>query len=187
MLSVPSTLQPLLGTINALHLRSIAEVSSDSWELDRDRYLETRLLSNSGQLAYYRSKAERATRLSRAARGAFVAGSGLAISAVALELLMAFTTLPALGHNPLLVSVLGASAIVFPVVTVAGLSLAASFDVEARSHTYTEMAQFISLQAHRLQTTTSRATFRTLVLETELRLLGETVNWHFRRAFIGVS
>ena len=78
---------------------------------------------------------------------------------------------------------LGSGGILLPIVAVAALSLAASFDLEARVHTYAEMLAFLKTQKDALQAAESERSFGKFALETETRLLGETASWYSRRAF----
>jgi len=86
-----------------------------------------------------------------------------------------------------LVSFLPLLTILLPVLAVAALSLAAAFDLEARRHTFKEMHEFLERQTRHLTEAASEREFAKLLLETESRLLGETVNWFSRRSFTGVA
>ena len=70
---------------------------------------------------------------------------------------------------------------------VAALSLAAAFDLEARKHTYNDMLVILRSQHKLLNEASTAREFGRLVLETESRLLGETVNWYSRRSFTGIT
>ena len=84
-------------------------------------------------------------------------------------------------------TLLGFLAVVLPVSAVAVLSLAAANDLQARQHTFGEMLDFLQIQQNRLRLAASRRDFTRIVMETESRLLGETVNWFSRRSFTGVA
>lgn len=76
----------------------------------------------------------------------FSVGSIGALVATVMELLEAFDGIPeAWLHewHGIFASLPGFLAIFLPVVAVAALSLAASFDLEAREHTYEEMLRFL--------------------------------------------
>jgi len=57
---------------------------------------------------------------------------------------------------------------------------------QARIHTFAETLDFLRRQRPLLQKSTSARQFDQLLSETELHLLGETVNWYSRRSFLGV-
>jgi len=84
-----------------------------------------------------------------------------------------------------LASVMGALAVVLPVIAVAALSLAVAFDLEARQHTSSELLEFLLPQKTLLENASSAREYSRLLLETESRLLGETVNWYARRSVVG--
>ncbi len=92
----------------------------------------------------------------------------------------------AVGVGEQTAAVSGALAIVLPVVAVAALSLAAGFDLEARAHTSSEMLTFLTV-SQCCSRTQAAGENTSALLETESRLLGETVNWYARRAFVGVA
>ena len=54
-------------------------------------------------------------------------------------------------------------------------------------HGSTEMLDFLTEQKHLLRHATSEGEFNRLLIETESRMLGETVNWYARRSVVGVS
>jgi len=85
------------------------------------------------------------------------------------------------------VAILGCFAIIYPVIAVAALSLAAAFDLEAKKHTSEERVAFLERQTGLLESAATAREFAKLLIETESRLLGETVNWHARRSFAGVK
>ena len=85
-----------------------------------------------------------------------------------------------------MIGVLGAFAIIMPLLAVAALSLAAAMDLEARAHIYKDMREFLEQQTAHLNAASERS-YPRLLLETESRLLGETANWFSRRSFAGVA
>lgn len=189
-LPLPTPLRPLLRTLNVLHLRETRRLPPDLWQDRRRSYVETRLNDpKSGQIPYYRDKWTHAKNWHAVARYAFLAGSGLAILASAGELLLWILERwhVLAKHDERISAVLGTLAIVMPVIAVAALSLAASFDVEARVHTYDEMLKSLKKQKEHLNEAASERAFSSLALETEAHLLGETVIWYSRRAFTGVT
>ena len=82
---------------------------------------------------------------------------------------------------------LGLIAIVLPLLAAGMLSWAASMDLEALVHTYEETLDFLDRQLLLLEQVKSRSEFDKLVVETEARLLGETLSWYYRRSFTGVT
>lgn len=71
--------------------------------------------------------------------------------------------------------------------TTVALSLAASFDLEARSQTYQETLDYLKRTQPLFSTVHSERALTHLVLQTEARLLGETANWYSRRSFTSVT
>jgi hypothetical protein len=184
-LPLPASLRPLLRTLNVLHLRDTRTLSAASWDKRRDNYIMTRV---NGQIDYYQGKLKSARRWHALASWTFLISSFCAILATLCELLMAFPELPlpeVWRHG--LETTLGPLAILLPVIAVAALSLAASFDLEARLNTYREMLDFLREQRKHLNHATSESAFCRLALETETRLLGENASWYSRRAFTGVA
>lgn len=78
-------------------------------------------------------------------------------------------------------------AIILPVFSVAALSLAATFDLEARDDTYEEMLRTLEQHKKIIRGAQSEHEFAALVVQTETRLLGEHVKWFSRRVFTGVT
>lgn len=184
-LPLPPSLHGMLRTLGVLHLRETRRLPAESWAVRRDRYVKSRLTdAKSGQMAYYAAKLAGAANRSKAARVAFVVGSGCAFLATFGKLILVARTS---GGTEALEAVLGVLAVVLPVIAVAALSLAASFDLEARAHTYEEMLGFLRAQEAHLANARSERAFGRLALETEARLLGETATWYSRRAFTGVT
>ncbi len=164
-LPMPGELRPLLRTLNVLHLQGRRALDPAGWKARRDRYVSERLKQpKKGQIDYYDGELAGARGRLKLARGAFYIGSGGAV-----------------------VATLGFLAVLLPVVAMAALSLAASLDLEARTHIYEEMLDFLKAQTALLNQAGSENEFAALAVETESRLLGETANWYARRAFTGVA
>jgi hypothetical protein len=87
-------------------------------------------------------------------------------------------------HPP---GIMGILAIVLPTLAVAALSLAASFDLEARLHTFEETSAYLESIRPYFDAVHSDRSLIHLVLQAEARLLGETVSWFSRRSFTGVT
>ena len=186
-LAVPESLFPLLRTCAVLHLRQDRSEKPVAWTDRRATYIERRLTNpQKGQISYYKKEREKAERSLNIATSLFWLSSSLAIVATVTELLRHFDILPvAMG---LLADQWGnALAIILPVAAVGFLSWAAASDLEARVQTFTEMQAFLDKQRKKLEAAASEAEFNRLVRETEPRLLGETLNWYWRRSFTGVS
>jgi hypothetical protein len=189
MLSMPEFLRHLLRTLNYFHLCNTRRLRPDDWKERRWTYIKKRLTEKGrGQLDYYKRKRDKANCWLRCANLVFWIGTGCAIIATWIEL--AHSGKP---HGPQDGAFqssgdwLSLASILLPVLSVAALSLAASFDFEARLHTYTEMVDFLRQQRKFLARANSDHEFATLVLQTETRLVGENVNWFSRRAFTGVA
>ncbi len=193
-LPLPERLQPLLRTINVLHLRATRKSSSrKDWQKARTEYVRRRFdddpaQTQKGQLSYYSGEVTEARRKLKWARWAFFVGSIGAFIATLLKfsVLKHWLEIDSVPHGPLEM-VLGSLAILLPVIAVAALSLAAAFDLEARRHTYEEMREFLLEQRERLEASQSRREFECFLQDTELRLLGETATWYSRRAFVSVA
>lgn len=180
-LPFPKELLPLLQTINILHLASKPS-TADSWEKRRDRYLENRLDRKNAQLDYYAKGLANARTWSKVASYCFIVGSGTAFLASVGEMVLH------VNHAPIeQLIALGSFAILMPVVAVAALSLAASFDLEARVHTYHDTLEFLTAIRPHFNAARSERAFVHLALETESRLLGETATWASRRSFTSVA
>ncbi len=203
-LPLPDELLPLLRTLNVLHLRESHQLSAETFEQRRRGYIDKRLLDKrSGQIPYYEDRLTPAERWLTAANWVFRVFSFLAIVAslvklilhVAPERSMAWISPFAawwLRHHATLepedVShALGTMAILFPVVAVAALSLAAALDLQARASTYQKTLAFLDRHLKLLEQATSDAEFAELAIEAETSLLGETATWYFRRSYTGVT
>jgi hypothetical protein len=187
-LPFPVAVQPLLRTVNLVHLASARDAPA-SWQEVRRRYVEQRLDGATGQARYYNDHQHGAARWHRVAQVAFYAAWAVAFIASAAKLAMALGLLnvPAGIEHEAVGHVLGALAIVLPVAAVSALSLDAAYDLEARHHTYHDVNQAIAVTRAALQDARSEPEFRSLVSELETRLLGETATWASRRSFTGVS
>jgi len=185
VLPFPEDVRGMLKTINVLHLRRARSAAAAPWEPTRDGYVESRL---GLQSQYHRSTQDRAGRWLRTAHWAFIGFSTAAFVATLAKLLVHLAGIPVPDeHTPLVESALGFAAILFPVLAVSALSLAAAFDVEASFHVSSDMTAFVTAQAQRLRDAASPREFATLLLETERHLVGETAIWYSRRAFTGVA
>lgn len=187
-LQIPEPLKPILSTLCVLHLRSTRSPPTQSWQEQRDQYLHRRLRNPmTGQLAYYSGTLRRARLWHKWVPRLFLCSSLIAILATTVELLWATKALHSPGQNLPWEELLGCLAIVMPVVAVGFLSVAASQDIEARVHVYSEMLAFLEQQTGRLEQAVSEDDFLDALVETETRLLGETASWLVRRSFMTVT
>ncbi len=189
-LPFPPDFRALVRTINVLHLRDTAATGAADWAKQRDAYVRERLLGpvQNAQVPYNRNTIVWAERRLRLAQQVFYAASISALVSTLAKLATKLVTKVASLPVPEgFATGLGVAAILLPVVAVAALSLAAAFDLEARKHTSEEMVAFLERQAELLEGATSAREFAALLIETESRLLGETVNWYARRSFVGVA
>ena len=188
-LPLPASLRPLLRTLNVLHLRETRSVTTASWQARRDEYLHTRLIDPlGGQIPYYSIELQRAENRAMWANVCFNSAATFAMIATATKLLLVTHVLSSGPIDPtVLEATLGALAVVLPVVAVGALSLAASFDLEARAYTYREMLEFLHSRQQHLASAQNDRAFNSLAMETEARLVAETANWYSRRAFTGVT
>lgn len=144
--------------------------------------------SKNAQIPYNQGTNARAASYLKLAQHVFYTASFTAVLAALAKLLTKCDCLSVSdAFKAPLISGLGCIAIIFPVLAVAALSLAAAFDLEAKSHTSEEMVAFLEGQARLLENATTSREFAKLLIETESRLLGETVNWYARRSFVGVA
>lgn len=182
-LPLPDSLRPLLHTLSVLHLAARRAMRAE-WRVVRDEYLDSRLAP---QVAYYMRDAHRARLRLRWAHGTFLAASGAAFVATLTKWWMHHGHhAESLGPLPLNAALLGALAILLPLLAVAGLSLAASFGLEARAATYADMVAFLRRHEMALRSARSEREVTLLLSEAEARLLGETAMWYARRTFTGV-
>lgn len=188
-LPFPDSIRPLTRTLRVLHLRDTFRLEPGAWQARRDAYVRERVSAEGGgQLRYYAKAGARAARRWRLAQAVFLASAGLAIAATVLKLGLGL----AAGHGGApphggWFGALGTLAVLLPVLAVAALSLAASFDVEARMRTYSEMVEYLRRQERHLLVATSEREFAALAFETESRLLGETATWFTRRFFAPIT
>jgi hypothetical protein len=177
-----------LRTVSVLHLASTRATPPDEWDALRHHYIKKRLTDPNGQIEYNERTHSKSLRRLKEARRTFLTCSVLAFAATLLELLT--HGLPhETGHSmgEAITGPLGPLAIILPVLAVAGLSLAAAFDMEARVHISREMTVFLKGQKTLLEEATTSREYARLLQETESRLLGETANWYTRRSFTGVA
>lgn len=184
-LPMPSSLRPLLRTVNVLHLVSGRESTVD-WRTLRTNYVQRRLIGADGQSSFYERKVNGSNIWLKLTRGMFMVFSVGAFAATCFELLHVFHVIP-IERFEHLAPWAAPLAIVLPVLAVATVSLAACFDLEALIHTYSEMREYLAEQRSRIDGATSESEFGQAVLELEARLLGETAVWMSRRAYTGVA
>jgi len=185
-LPFPAEFRPLLRTLSVLHLHDTAHASSAPWQDARCAYVSERLIdpARKAQIPYHEHARRHAKTRLTWARGIFYGASISALLATALKLLTLALSVSASGA---ITAVLGALTILLPVIAVATLSLALAFDLEAKQHTASELLIFLNEQKALLMDAMSPGEVCRLVIETETRLLGETVNWYARRSFVGVA
>jgi hypothetical protein len=184
-LPFPSDLWPLLRTLDVLHLTSAHAAAARPWQELRAAYLHDRLTGPNMQLDFYERRSAHSVRWLLGARRLFVVFWVGAVIAASIELLQAWHHLPRAAAS--LEDWCGPLAIVLPVLAVGALSLAAAFDLEARAKTFYDMLAFLRRQMRFIEHATSEREFEDLILETESRLLGETVSWLSRRSFAEVA
>lgn len=188
-LPFPIELRPVLRTLSVLHLKATSKITPESWQTIRDGYVNRRLVSQpNAQIPYnQRTRDDAQVALKRAQR-LFLAASLLAFGATATKLLLLCQILHLSEHSSeVLAAIMGGLAIVLPTIAVAALSFASALDLEARYHISDEMVHFLESQRQLLESASTSREFGRLVLETESRLLGETVNWYARRTFLGIA
>jgi hypothetical protein len=189
-LPMPESLRPLLHTLNVLHLREAQKLSPETFAVRRERYACDRFLkAGSGQIAYYEGKLKSAKRWMLAATVVFLTGSLFAFLATSLKLALHHGAIPEIvdPQREKLTHWLGSLAILLPMLAVAGLSLSASLDLQARISTYREMLDFLKVHGEHLREAASEREFDELAIEAETRLLSETVTWYFRRSYTSVA
>ena len=191
-LRLPRELSPLFHTINILHLRSTRPFAHEPWEALRDAYLVNRFDDSDprkGQIRYFTDRCKTESNRLRFANALFITCSSLAILATAtklvLQLLLLRGRLPA-QPEAFWPKVLGTLAVFLPTLAVGALSWAAAKEYKARLQAFDAMRRFLQTQEDYLKKAVSSREFHLLVEETESNLLGETVEWYFRRTVIGV-
>ncbi len=188
---LPESLRHVLRTLNVFHLKATRSLPAESWAERRASYVVSRLDDpQNGQIPYYTRRQRSAHFWLLMSRVGFYLGSGLTILGTVAKLLLGFHIhILAFLHleDTALEHGLGFFGIVLPVLAVAALSLAASFDIEAREHTYTEMREALERQREFLLAAISQREFEVLAMQTETRLVGENARWFARRFFTGVS
>ena len=190
-LPLPETVQPLLKTLNMLHLAEVQTRSTPAWTEARDTYVRERIEdSRSGQLPYYSRSTRRAEGWLHLAHRAFFVASLSAFAATLLKFTLVFQPLQWIEEAALRHSVTGVAgflAVVLPLLAVAALSLAASVDLEAQVKTYRKMVHDLQVQKQLLTNAASERAFVSQALETERQLVGETLAWYWRRSFTSVT
>lgn len=185
-LPFPGDLKPILRTIEVLQLRRLRAATPADWRTDLQRYVTQRLTGSSpltGQIAYYGHAQRRAAALAHGAARAFTWMSLAAIAATTLKLALKLVGVD-MGHQG---GWMGVMAIMLPVMAVGGMSIAAALDAEARDHTFAQMRDFLTAQAQRLTQAASQREAMALAVESETRLLGETLTWYARRVYTGIA
>jgi hypothetical protein len=186
-LPLPETVQPLLKTLNVLHLAGRQSRPTSNWTEARDTYVHGRIDDpQKGQLQFYEQSARRAGGWLHLAHWVFFIASLSAFAATLLKFLL----LPSNEDDALRNSVTGVAgflAVVLPLLAVAALSLAASVDLEAQVKTYRKMVHDLQVQKQLLTNAASERAFVSQALETERQLVGETLAWYWRRSFTSVT
>lgn len=187
VLPLPAGLRPLLRTVNVLHLGSHQRRGALPWQALQQQYLQSRLRDpQRGQLPYYAARSASAGRRFEWAGRLFTAFSAATLAAIAAKLaIKAWAPDLELWHA--LESAAGVLGVVLPVLAVAVMSLAAAHDLDARANIFDEMHRFLARQERDIAAASSLPELALLVAETEARLLGETLNWFARRAYINVA
>ena len=190
-LPLPETVQPLLKTLNGLHLAEVQTRTRPAWTKTRDRYVRERIEDRgSGQLPYYTRSTRRAEGWLHLAHRAFFVASLSAFAATLLKFTLVYQPLQWIKEAALRDSVMGVAgflAVVLPLLAVAALSLAASVDLEAQVKTYRKMVHDLKVQKQLLTNAASERAFASQALETERQLVGETLAWYRRRSFTSVT
>jgi hypothetical protein len=183
----PPELRPLLRTLEVLHLSAVDRNSLLPRPEKANQYIADRLLAmNGGQVPYYSHQHRRALRVSRTASKVFGVLSLLAIFATLAKLAIGNAAASGATEQTLLVA--GVLAVWLPVLAVGAMSISSALDAEGREHTFRQTQAFLTRQIMRLQAAAnSRREFTALVVETETRLLSETLGWYVRRTFTTVS
>jgi hypothetical protein len=190
-LPLPETLQPLLKTLNVLHLAEIQSHPSPLWSDTRDGYVQLRLEDPTrGQLPFYRKGTRRAEGWLHLAHRVFFVASLSAFAATLLKFIL--VSRPQLhwltgGDGEPVKVVAGFLAVILPLIAVAALSLAASVDLEAQAKIYHKMVHDLEMQRQLLQKAPTERAFVSQALETERQLVGETLAWYWRRSFTNVT
>jgi len=185
-LGLPPELSSLIKTLNVLHLHDNREMPAANLPMLRQRYLSERMNDpRSGQEPYYKQEKASSLRYFNAASNAFVLLSVLALLATVSKLLI-LVIHPA-GNWVVWKDIAGPAAILLPVVAVGFMSLATAMDWDARAHSFNDTHLFVQRQSEYIAATASLREFTSLALQTESRLLGETLSWFARRAYVGVA
>lgn len=187
-LPLPDWCEPLLRSLRVLQARpGTAGMALPQWPGIRAAYIAQRLDdAEHGQIPYYARHSKEARRWRLWASRAFMAFTALALLATLFKLGAKLTAGTVhLPHAAL--ELLGFLAVVLPVVAVGAMSWSSGLDLQARELTFADMHRFLTHQRPRLANAATLEEFQTLVLETEIRLLGETLTWYSRRAYFSVA
>jgi len=186
-LPLPAELRALLRTVNVLHLGSHRRRGELPWPALQQQYLQSRLRDpQRGQLPYYAARAAAAGRRFEWAGRLFTAFSAATLVAIAAKLAIKAWA-PDADPWHALESGAGVLGVLLPVLAVAVMSLAAAHDLDARANIFDEMHRFLARQERDIAAASSLPELALLIAETESRLLGETLNWFARRAYISVA
>jgi hypothetical protein len=190
-LPLPETVQPLLKTLNVLHLAEGQSCATSHWTETRDTYVHGRIDDRQkGQLQFYERSTRRAEGWLHLAHWVFFIASLSAFAATLLKLTLVSETLQWLANEDLrklTTEVAGFLAVILPLLAVAALSLAASVDLEAQVKIYHKMVHDLQVQKQLLINAASERAFVSQSLETERQLVGETLAWYWRRSFTSVA
>lgn len=189
-LPLPHAIRPLLRTISVIHLAS-SRNDKAGWETKLKNYVESRLEGPKGQIQYFADKLEKAKSTQKLTSRLFLAASGTAFLATLTKLVLSIQEHFAHadhGHGAsMLPALLGATAIILPVIAVGAMSYAAALDLEARIHTYEDTLAFLRRTRPLFDLASTESAFVKLVSVTETNLLGEITNWASRRSFTSVT
>ncbi|MEM7457449.1 MAG: hypothetical protein AAF456_24160, partial [Planctomycetota bacterium] len=134
-LQLPDELRPLFKTLNVLHLNSSRAADFD-WHSRKEQYMTERVEK---QLKFYSEKSDSVATRRRVAGWVFTIFSSLAALLLISNFICEFQGIQFTQN-------LGALGILFPVIAVAAMSLAAAHDLDARFETYRSTAGFLKKQ-----------------------------------------
>jgi hypothetical protein len=188
LVASPQSLLSLFRTLDMLHLRGTRANSNGPWIEGRDHYVTHRLLSSDqkmGQIPWYRDEVVRLKGWSSFFRRWFWICTITAVGFTSFKLYCASShTL----HEPsVAIPLLGVLAILLPVAAVGFVSWSIAMGYESREHGYHDTHTYLGGDhLANLRNSLTRGEFEKLLIETETRLLGETVNWFYRQSFAEV-